>query len=108
MVYAISADLLFPTATRRDNVLGVIEAQIAGRNRWGVTELRTVNDRVPSNRLRFEARFVSAADANATWTDLTGLSGQRVPDPGSTAMRHDCPHDEAQPGPCQILDTFSW
>jgi hypothetical protein len=108
MVYAIFADLIFPTAARRDNVLGLIEAQIAGRNRWGVTELRAADERGSSNRLSLEARFISAADADATWADLTGLGGQRVPEPGSRATRHDCPHDQASTEPCQILDTFVW
>jgi hypothetical protein len=108
MVYAIVADLIFPTAARRDNVLGFIEAQVAGRNPWGVTDLKGADERDGANRLRLEARFATRADADATWTDLTGLGGQRVPEPGSRATRHDCPHDQASTEPCQILETFVW
>jgi hypothetical protein len=108
MVYAIQASLFFPTAQRRDNVLTLIEAQIAGRNRWGVTQLAVSDTVAAPNGLSLEARFATRTEADATWADLIGLTGQRAPEPGSTATRHDCPHDQVAGQPCVILETFVW
>jgi hypothetical protein len=110
MLWAIQAELYFPTATRRDNVLGIIQTALQNRpERYGVTTL-LVNDspETPPNGLVLAARFINQADADAQWLDLTTLSGPRSPDPGSTAARHDCTHDVPNGGPCVVTATFAW
>jgi hypothetical protein len=108
MLWAIHAELFFPTATRRDNVLGVIQTALANRpERYGVTTLQVhESPETPPNGLVLDARFTTQADADATWVDLTTLSGPRSPDPGSLATRHDCPHDVG--GECVVTATFAW
>ena len=109
MIHGIQASLIFATAGRRDNVLAFLQAQIAGRNRWGVEKLNV--DEAPwhpPNGLVLEVRFVTQQDADNTWNELTTLSGQRNPEPGSVAVRHSCDHDAHAPAACTILDTFTW
>lgn len=104
MVFCLQADLVFSTATRRDDVLADMQSQVQTRERWGETTVTgyttTAIHPLGAGRpaLTVTTRFTAKADLDSVMARLENFAtGPRAPVAGSWYDLHDCTHDLAQP-----------
>ena len=104
MVYAIQAYVAFRSAARRDNAINWCQTRIPTENLWGpaVAQATDTTEMGSSYGMSLLLRFTTAAARDTFWNDMIATfgGGANGPVTGSRASYHDCPHDEASPGPC--------
>lgn len=110
MVFAVQAFLAFRNTARRDLISSNIQTRLAQNVPWGTTERTDSVSAAGDPAVTLTVRFQTQAEADSFWADVqaavgTGLNG---PVAGSSIWRHDCPHDQQQPGPCVVSDRVDW
>lgn len=113
MVYALQGQLTFTTAARRDTVLANLQARIAGRARFGVEYLGSMDFTkygLGANGIWINLRFRAKADQDDLIARIDAVgTGVNAPQPGSWLDIHDCAADVEPPAPqCVLTRARTW
>ncbi len=102
MKYCVMANLSFDTPAKRDTISQVINNFIAGKLIWGATQsLQSIGmEGNPSHNLLI--RFENRADMDSLF-EIIKDKMLKIPVLKGTVSKHDCPHDENPPKPCEVL-----
>jgi hypothetical protein len=106
VVYCVQAALAFQNASRRNQISSNIQTRLAQTTPWGVVTRQDYTADNGSPAVLLEVRFTTRAEQESFWNDAIAAVGSGVNGPvtGSRIWRHDCPHDEAQPAPCTVVE----
>lgn len=97
MVFAVTAEIAFSTAQRRNQALNSIQNYMALHpERFGPTDVRAVATDFGPNSIALDVRFLDKTTANELISSFSTLT-QIV---GGYYESHDCPHDSVDPDPC--------
>jgi hypothetical protein len=112
MVYAIQLYLGFRNAARRNATASNITAKFATSTLYGEPQVDSIPHlwHATDPALAVTARFVSAPERDAVWTQLDTLLGTGINGPvtGSRGWIHDCPADIPDAGGCVIDLERTW
>lgn len=91
--YCVQAQLIFNSATRRDQVRSDVESRIATRPRVDVDRIESVDLPERPFALLVELRFTSKLDQEDLRSRIEAFAvGPRAPQAGSWLRVHDCTH----------------
>lgn len=108
-VFAVHAAMAFQNASRRDNAHNYVVTRMTGLGTWGPIVVEdapslTPHDAAAPTLICF-FNFLDSIERDQFYVDLSNqLQGVNGPVAGSWIMKHDCHHDEPNPGSCVESD----